>query len=77
MNAEVRYWIVQPFLWLILLIVLLLLGLQTLYVNAGTTFGVAGVYDYLALFVWGLTADVASTSLINLAGKAGKQNSAL
>ena len=72
MNAEVRYWIVQPFLWLILLIVLLLLGLQTLYVNAGTTFGVAGVYDYLALFVWGLTADVASTSLINLAGKAGK-----
>jgi uncharacterized phage infection (PIP) family protein YhgE len=30
LNAEFRYWFIRPFLWLVLLIVLVLLGLQTL-----------------------------------------------
>jgi hypothetical protein len=50
---EVRYWALRPLLWSVLLILLALFGLQTLYVNARTTFGAAGVYDYLGLFLWG------------------------
>lgn len=59
------------------LILLALFDLQTLYVNTGAIFGAAGVYDYLGLFLWALTADVASSSLINLAGRAGNQQAAL
>jgi len=58
-SADVRYWLVRPLLWLILLVTLSLLGLQTLYVNAGTD-------DYLGLFLWGLSADVAQRTLQNL-----------
>ena len=39
LNLEVRYWLIRPILWLVLLIVLVLLGLQSLYVNAGATLG--------------------------------------
>ena len=66
LNAEFRYWFIRPFLWLVLLIVLVLLGLQTLYVNAGATFGVNGLYDYLGLFLWGLSADIANRGLRRL-----------
>jgi hypothetical protein len=46
--------------------------MQALYVNAGTTFGAAGVYDCLALLLWwGLTADVASRGLSSLPTKLG------
>ncbi len=65
-GAELRYWLVRPLLFLILLIGLALLGLQALYVNAGSTFGAAGLYDYLGLFLWGLSADVAQRTLQNL-----------
>ena len=66
LNLEVRYWLIRPILWLVLLIVLVLLGLQTLYVNAGATFGVNGLYDYLGLFLWGLSADIANQGLRKL-----------
>ncbi|NET15919.1 MAG: hypothetical protein F6K08_25395 [Okeania sp. SIO1H6] len=66
LNTEVRYWLIRPVLWLVLLIVLVLLGLQTLYVNAGATFGVNGLYDYLGLFLWGLSADIANQGLRKL-----------
>ena len=66
MNAETDYWFIRPILSIVLLIVLGLLGLQTLYVNAGATFGVNGLYDYLGLFLWGITADVAQRTLFNL-----------
>ncbi|WP_335104794.1 hypothetical protein [Nostoc sp.] len=65
-NAEIRYWLIRPLLAMFLLIILALLGLQTLYVNAGATFGVSGLYDYLGLFLWGISADVASRGLTNL-----------
>jgi hypothetical protein len=65
-GAQVRYWLVRPLLFLVLLVALALLGLQTLYVNAGSTFGAAGLYDYLGLFLWGLSADVVQRTLQNL-----------
>jgi hypothetical protein len=75
LNLEVRYWLIRPILWLVLLIVLVLLGLQTLYVNAGATFGVNGLYDYLGLFLWGLSADIANQGLRKLqSGGKGETN---
>jgi len=65
-GTEVRFWLIRPLLFLILLAVLTLLGLQTLYIKAGATFGVSGLYDYLGLFLWGLTADVAQRTLQQL-----------
>lgn len=65
-GAEVRFWLVRPLLFFILLIGLALLGLQTLYVNAGSTFGAGGLYDYLGLFLWGLSAEVAQRTLQSL-----------
>lgn len=64
-SADVRYWLIRPLLWLVLLVVLVLLGLQALYV-AGEAFGANGIYDYLGIFLWGLSADVAQRTLQNL-----------
>jgi hypothetical protein len=47
---------------------LLVVGFQTLYVNQGASFGSNGIFDYVGLVLWGLTDDVASRSLGNLAG---------
>jgi hypothetical protein len=47
---------------------LLAIGFQTLYVNQGTAFGSNGIFDYVGLVLWGLTADVASRGWGNLAG---------
>lgn len=58
-GASQRYWLVRPLLYLVMLLLLTLLGLQTLYVNAGATFGASGMYDYLGLFLWGISADAA------------------
>jgi len=60
------YPIVRPLIHALLLGVLVLIGLQTLYITSGTTFGSAGIYDYLGLFLWGLSADVAQATLQNL-----------
>lgn len=49
---------------------LLIVGYQTLYVEQGTAFGSNGVFDYVALVLWGLSADVASRTLGNLTGRA-------
>jgi hypothetical protein len=65
-RTEARYWIARPLLFLILLVILVLIGLQTLYINVGATFGAGGVYDYLGLFIWGLSADVAQRTLQSL-----------
>lgn len=65
-TAATRFWFFRPVLSVLLLVLLTLLGLQTLYVNAGATFGVGGLYDYLGLFIWGITADIAQRTLFNL-----------
>jgi hypothetical protein len=53
---------------LALLILLTIVGLEALYANASDSFGSAKVYDYLALVVWGLSAEVAQRTLTNLRG---------
>ena len=65
-STGATYFVVRPLLWFVLIAVLGLTGLQSQYVSGGATFGAGGIYDYLALFLWGLTADVASTGLLNL-----------
>ncbi len=65
-DAALRYWFLRPTLALLLILLLLLIGLQTLYVNSGAIFGSAGLYDYLGLFLWGFSADIAQRSLQNL-----------
>jgi hypothetical protein len=54
----------RPSLYSILLVILVLTGLETLYVPA-PTLGAHPIADYLTLFAWGLTADVASRTLAN------------
>ncbi|MFN8494696.1 MAG: hypothetical protein U0350_44250 [Caldilineaceae bacterium] len=63
-TADTRFWFFRPVLSVLFLILLMLLGLQTLYVNTGATFGAGGLYDYLGLFFWGITADVAQRTLL-------------
>jgi hypothetical protein len=57
---------VQAASFALLLGLLVLWGFQSLYLSNGTTFGAGGLYDYLGLFLWGLSADVAQRTLQNL-----------
>jgi len=50
----------------LLLILLVLTGLQSLYVTGGATFGAGGLFDYVGFFMWGLSADIAQRTLQNL-----------
>ncbi|MEB3359558.1 MAG: hypothetical protein VKK04_22725 [Synechococcales bacterium] len=69
-RAEATFWFVRPLLYLVLLTGLTLTGLNTLYIETGETFGARPMADYLALLLWGLSADVASRSLSSLKGQA-------
>ncbi|MEM7578311.1 MAG: hypothetical protein AAF316_00405 [Cyanobacteria bacterium P01_A01_bin.80] len=73
LQAEATLWIVRPLLSLTLLLGLSFLGVRTLYVDKGATFGAEPFSDYLGLLVWGLSADVASRSLSNLAAEEQKK----
>ncbi|MFW9259083.1 hypothetical protein [Nostoc sp. CALU 546] len=68
LRAETTLWIVRPLLSLTLLVGLSLVGIRALYVEKGMTFGADPFSNYLELILWGLSADVASRSLSNLAG---------
>ena len=61
--------IVRFLLWIALIVLLVFVGMKTLYVEQGVTFGAGGFADYLSLIVWGLSADVAGRTLANLGGK--------
>jgi hypothetical protein len=50
------------------------MGLGSLYVEKGGTFGARPFSDYLGLILWGLSADVASRSLSNLSGGASQKS---
>jgi hypothetical protein len=69
-RAEATFWVVRPLLALVLLGGLSAMGLGSLYVEKGGTFGARPFSDYLGLILWGLSADVASRSLSNLSGGA-------
>ena len=66
LTVERQFWWIKGLLFTVLLVLLGLLGLQTLYVNSGVTFGVNRIYDYLGLFLWGLSAEVAQRTLQTL-----------
>jgi hypothetical protein len=66
-RAIIVPYVVPPALKLALLILLILTGMQILYVDGSATFGAHRLADYLALLTWGLSADVASRSLIGFA----------
>lgn len=73
-RTQATYWFARPLFSLILLLGLSVVGLRSLYVQKGTTFGADPFSDYLGLLVWGLSADVASRSLSNLTGEEEKLN---
>jgi hypothetical protein len=68
LRAEATLWIVRPLLYFVLLLGLVAVGLETLYVSKGVTFGATAFTDYLGLILWGLSADVAGRTLSNLQG---------
>jgi hypothetical protein len=55
----------RPLMFLLLLILLVFVGLYNSYIR-NATFGVESYFDYLSLFMWGLSADVAQRTLQNL-----------
>jgi hypothetical protein len=67
-RAVATQWVVRPLLYLVLLLILLVIGLDSLYVNKGATFGAHPFVDYLSLILWGLGSDVAGRTLANLQG---------
>jgi hypothetical protein len=67
-RAEATYWFARPLFSLALLVGLSVVGLRSLYVEKGATFGADPFADYLGLILWGLSADVASRSLSSLSG---------
>jgi hypothetical protein len=73
-RTQATYWFARPLFSLILLLGLSVVGLRSLYVQKGSTFGADPFSDYLGLFIWGLSADVASRSLSNLTGEEEKLN---
>lgn len=72
-RTQATYWFARPLFSLVLLIGLSIVGLRSLYIQKGTTFGADPFSDYLGLLVWGLSADVASRSLSNLAETEAKK----
>ncbi|NET37404.1 MAG: hypothetical protein F6K19_36160 [Cyanothece sp. SIO1E1] len=67
-RAEATLWVAKPVLYLALLVALSAVGLNSLYIQNGKTFGANPFTDYFGLILWGLSADIASRSLSNLGG---------
>ena len=65
-GAGTRFFVLRPIFFFALLILLTLIGLKSLYIDNGTTFGSGGLYDYLGLFMWGLSAEIAQRTLQTL-----------
>ena len=59
------YYYGRPLLYFLLLGFLAFVGLYNSYIR-NATFGSEGFYDYLSLFLWGISADVAQKSLQQL-----------
>jgi hypothetical protein len=76
-RIGVTVWMIRPFLSLTLLIGLSLVGLGSLYVDNGMTFGSKPFSDYLGLILWGISADVASRNLSSLQNRSTDKDSNL
>jgi hypothetical protein len=59
------YYYGRPLLFFLLLVLLAFVGLYNSYIR-NATFGAEGIYDYMSLFLWGISADVAQKSLQQL-----------
>lgn len=68
-RAEATLWFIKPLLSLTLLLTLTAVGLNSLYIENGKTFGARPFTDFLGLILWGLSADVASRSLSQMKDK--------
>ncbi len=68
-RTDATFWFVRPLLYLSLLAGLTIVGINTLYIEQGETFGATPLSDYMGLILWGLSADVASRTLSSLEGK--------
>ncbi|KYC43854.1 hypothetical protein WA1_01490 [Scytonema hofmannii PCC 7110] len=68
-RAEATLWFIKPLLSLTLLLTLTGVGLNSLYIENGKTFGARPFTDFLGLILWGLSADVASRSLSKMKDK--------
>ena len=66
--SQLLYRVLRPVFYLLLLAGLLAVGLNTLYIEGNPSFGAVPFSDYLALVLWGLSADVAGRTLTNLTG---------
>jgi hypothetical protein len=64
-NGDAWYRYGRPLMFVLLLVLLSLVGLYNSYVK-NATFGADGLFDYLSLFLWGISADVAQKTLQNL-----------
>ena len=70
-RTDLLLWVGRPLLYLTLLLGLLAVGLSSLYIDKGATFGANPLSDYTTLLIWGLSADVASRTLSTLGGTPG------
>ena len=64
-SADVKNRIFRPLFFIALLVCLVLIGLYTLYIK-NPTFGADGFADYLGVFIWAVSADVAQRTLQTL-----------
>lgn len=71
-RAEATLWVVSPLLYFALLLGILGVGISTLYIDKGATFGAHPFMDYFSLVLWGLSADVVSRNLSNLGSGGSK-----
>ncbi|GAB1539326.1 hypothetical protein NUACC21_19920 [Scytonema sp. NUACC21] len=71
-RVEATLWFVKPILSLTLLFALTAMGLNSLYIENGKTFGARPFSDFLGLLLWGLSADVACRSLNHLSTENNK-----
>lgn len=63
-RTEATLWILRPLMWTLLILLLIAIGMKSLYVD-NPIFG-ASSFDYFSLVFWGLSADVASRAISNL-----------
>lgn len=70
-SSRVTFWFLRPLVGVITYLGILLIGLETIYLEGGATFGANGIYDYLKLFIWGISTDVVSRTFGDFALKSG------
>lgn len=67
-SAKMRFWL-SKILQFALLLLLVVVGFKTTYIDNGSIFGAHGLADYLTLFLWGLSAGFAQQAIQKLTGK--------